>query len=272
MYTVKSQGSDYASIGRPHSACLHWEGSSPRNTRRCLAGSISGRVKALPTVLRDQGKKGKLWSQGAHAQPPTIWGFPDHSLTSASKVPRDRVTRAEQGGRDQIPPHLLACPVWPQCASAGDLLGLPFGLAGHIQYHVTLTPSWLTHCKLGVMESTGHGTEGVQGSFPSSALNKGAPTNTCIAGVIKMKWSQASPIMRSAWRGVLVETGFSNSGFCSGPHSWPYPPLACNCFGHICSWLGNLYKWVLPLGPSAGHSLTTSSGKSGNWLGMFNLT
>ena len=106
LHCEKSQGSDCPSMGRLHSGTRCWEGSSPRNTRRFLAGSISGRVKTLPMVMRGQGREGNFWGQGEPAQPPAIWGFFAHALPSAGNVPRERAERAEQVGRGPAPPPL----------------------------------------------------------------------------------------------------------------------------------------------------------------------
>ena len=75
-------------------------------------------------------------------------------------------------------PLLLLPPIPPSIrvfSNESALRMSPLGLGWHIQDHMTLIPSWPTHCKLGAMDSISHETEGVQGSFPSSALNKWAP-------------------------------------------------------------------------------------------------
>lgn len=123
---------------------------------------------------------------------------------------------------------------------------------------MTLIPSWLIHCKLGILDSTACRIKGAWANLPASALNKG-DLNTWIAGAIRIIQSQAISIVRLAQSGVSVGTGFSNSGFSWVPQSWSFPLSPVSDFGYICSWLGSMHKWVLPLRPS-----DASSGKSRN--------
>lgn len=67
--------------------------------------------------------------------------------------------RAEE---ERAGPSSPTCPVLsgPSVLVLGMFLGCPLGWGGHIQYHMTLPPSWPIHCKPEALESTGHGIEG----------------------------------------------------------------------------------------------------------------
>ena len=128
VYTVKKVKEVTVLPWRGFIQALCWEGSFPRNTRRCLAGSISGRIKTLPMVMRDQGREGNFWGQGEPVQPPAIWGFLAHSLRVQAMSPgRGQRGQSKWG---EVRPLLLslACPISRQGASTWDLLGLSFRL------------------------------------------------------------------------------------------------------------------------------------------------
>ena len=97
-----------------------------------MAGSVSGRVKTLPMVMRDQGREESFRGQGEPVQPPSISGFLDHSLPSAGNVPREE--RRAQSKRGAVRPLLLpgAGPgpsYLAPGASTGGLLGLSVRLS-----------------------------------------------------------------------------------------------------------------------------------------------
>lgn len=126
LHCEKSQGSDCPSMERLHSGTRCWRGIFPRNTRRCLAGSISGRVKTLPMVMRDQGREGNLWRPGRACTATRNLRLPCPLLTECRQCPQGegREGRAS-GGEVRGPSSLsLACPISLQGASTGDLLGL----------------------------------------------------------------------------------------------------------------------------------------------------
>ena len=107
-----------------------------------MAGSVSGRVKTLPMVMRDQGREESFRGQGEPVQPPSISGFLDHSLPGAGNVPREE--RRAQSKRGAVRPLLLslARPISLQVPALGASLGC---LLGSVQFS-SVAQSCLTLC------------------------------------------------------------------------------------------------------------------------------
>ena len=104
---------------------------------------ISGRVKTLPVVMRDQGREGSFRGQGEPVQPPVIWGFLDHSLPSAGNVPREG--RRAQSKRSGPAPAPLPGPCYlAPGASTGGFLGLSVRLSS-VQFSSVVSDSLWPH-------------------------------------------------------------------------------------------------------------------------------